>query len=402
MTQWPIATCIVIFAAICFALPLRWALKARKYALRFRPTLPAKDWPPVLVVLPCRGQANEMAELEDNLRTVLAQDYPAFRVVFAVTDPQDVAMPVLRKLCQQFAHARVVVAEAASGRSDKISNQLRAIQEAQASDEVLAFLDSDARPAPTLLRKLVGPLRDPQVGTTTGFRWYTPSAGSGFGSWLRSAWNAGGLPFLVEPRHNYAWGGAMAIRRDVFEKCKVGQYWAKALSDDLGLSLVVKRAGYRITLVPDCLVRSPEDLSLRQTIEWSTRQTVVCRVYNPVMWRDILLGELATMGCLIAAMLVAWIGMTKEQWLWAFSGISAFGGVVVGWMLYQMMIVNIVRRLAPELASKQARQRLILLAPLVHPLILYNSLRSLFNRRIEWRGVHYHLRGPQDIVVIEP
>ncbi len=390
---------LVATAVSCVAPPLRLAVRLRRYARGYPRQAPAdQPKPRALVILPCKGQADELRDLEDNLRGVLEQDYPSYRVVFAVGDPEDLALPTLRKLCDEYDHASLVQATHRKNQSQKISNQLKALEQAGPDDDVLVFFDSDARPAPDQLANLVAPLTDPQIGATTGFRWYTPVAG-GLGSWLRAAWNVAGMPFLAEDRLNYAWGGAMAIRRETFEACGIAEYWASALSDDLGLSLLVKQSGLRITLVPLCLIRSPEDLTMAGTLEWTNRQTVILRVYNPAMWRSIFFGEGLTLATVIAGAAMAIAGANAGSTLYAAAGLVAMATIVFGRMAFQASVLGTAKRLSPQLVSTGSTWRLTLLAPCVIPLTVCNSLRSWLSRKITWRGIRYHMIGPTQIEV---
>lgn len=400
MMNWLIASGLCGLAASCVIPPLRVVRKLKHFVAAHQVyKIQSGSQPRTVIILPCKGQADELRDLEDNLQAMLTQDYQDYRMIFAVGDPDDIALPILNKLADQHPNTKVVIAEHRPGQSQKISNQLRALDELDDDDEVIVFMDSDARPDPNHLANLIAPLADPTIGTTTGFRWYTPVQG-GFGSWLRAAWNLGGMPFLIEPKYNYAWGGAMAIRREVFDACGIAQYWSTALSDDLGLSLLVKKAGYRIHLAPQCLVHSPEDLTLLQTIEWTSRQTLVCRIYNPMMWRDLFIGELITSVTLMTAAVTALHGIQSATPLWTTVGAAAILLIASGRSLYQAQIIQIARRLSPQLVNQSATWPLILLAPLVNPLMLYNSFKSWLSRKMTWRGITYYLKGPQDIQVI--
>ena len=44
----------------------------------------------------------------------------------------------------------------------------------RSGDEVLVFVDSDARPEKSWLKKLVAPLADETLGASTGYRWFLP------------------------------------------------------------------------------------------------------------------------------------------------------------------------------------------------------------------------------------
>ena len=388
-------------AVSCVIPPLRLAARLKRYIHANKtPPIAQLVLPRTLIIVPIKGIAEEMHNLEDNLKAVLEQHLPDYRVIFAVGDSADMALPILRKLESEYTYSSVVIAQHGIGQSQKISNQLRALEEITDKDEVLVFCDCDARPDMTHFAKLIAPLVDPSIGATTGFRWYIPTA-KGLGTWLRAAWNLGGMPFLIDRKYNYAWGGAMAIRRNVFEKCEITRYWSSALSDDLGLSLVVKQAGYQIHFVPECLVPSPENLTLLQTIEWTTRQTLVCRVYNPIMWRDLFLGEFVTSATILIGFTSIIYGILTDDLPMLIAGLLAGMVCILGRSVYQLIILRTAQSINPKIATHSRNFILILLAPLVNPLMLYNSVRSWMSRRMDWRGIRYVLRGPLDISVIK-
>src|SRR3990167_4926806 len=82
---------------------------------------PLADYaPPATVICPCKGLD---ADLEANLRALLAQDYPDYEVVFVLAAADDPA----RAVCERLARAgrvpaRVVIAGAPVGRGEKVNN----------------------------------------------------------------------------------------------------------------------------------------------------------------------------------------------------------------------------------------------------------------------------------------
>jgi cellulose synthase/poly-beta-1,6-N-acetylglucosamine synthase-like glycosyltransferase len=92
-----ISSSIVILAAslACLPKPMLILARFRKRAAEQAGASPTADatstQPRALVILPVKGIASELPELPANLIPVLEQDYPDFRVIFAVGDSQDPA-----------------------------------------------------------------------------------------------------------------------------------------------------------------------------------------------------------------------------------------------------------------------------------------------------------------------
>ncbi len=357
--------------------------------------------PHVCIIAPCKGLD---PGFDQNIQALFDQDYPEYHIVFATATEDDPANAALQRIMQANPQvsARVVHAGIPCDRSEKVNNQLRALREI-GDAQVLAFFDSDGRPDRGFLQRLVAPLRDEGVGATTGFRWYAPVEG-GFGSWLRSVWNAGGITFMANRDVNYTYGGAMALRRDTFDRIGIAEKWRKALSDDIMVTRALREAELPIHYVPSCMVLCEEDSTLSETIEWTSRQTVVARVYMPRFWwtSGLSLSLTFAMTCLgLVALLAAALGAEPTGLLLA--GGLLMLGPLVGTYLMGAMALRLVPRLLPERQAEQLRRRAALyfaLTPIASLLLLWNTVRSAASRRIMWRGRCYILKSPESTIVL--
>jgi len=276
------------------------------------------------------------------------------------------------------------------------------LQFVRPDDEVLAFGDSDIRPQPDWLRKLIEPLSEPTVGAGTGFRWYLSEKAS-FASCLRSAWNAGILSLLSKKNSPFAWGGAMAIRRSVFESSGVKARWHNALSDDYALSRAVHDAGLRIVFRPECLSFSYEDCSFSELLQWSFRQIAITRVYHPTLWALALVSQ-------VVHSFFVWGGTVAL----VFVSISGRAGFVHALLLAMILAVyslgawkswlrlDAVRRLFAQDWRLIRRCLLcyLLSGPLTSLISVVGLIRSIFSREIEWRGVRYRMVSPDQTRVV--
>ncbi len=359
--------------------------------------------PPVAVIIPCKGVD---PDFEANLAGYLSQNYPACQMIFVVASTRDPAHAFLSsRLSPEVLHpggrlkTSLVVAGYSDERGEKVNNLLRGLEAVDSAAEVLVFADADARPGGNWLRSLVAPLADSRVTVNTGFRWYLP--GAGFASQLRAAWDTSIATMLGEHRHNFAWGGAMAIRTEDFRRLQVAErHWARTASDDYALTRAVRQAGGWIQFEPRCLVASRQESSLREFLRWSNRQIIITRVYAAPLWWMGLASYV-----LYCATLLSGLGLL------AASGISAPGRAAIAAFLLLIVLLGMAKGRIRTLVARQLfgeerasfepySARYWQLAPLVPWVMLLNFVTAGFTRHIEWRGTHYHLLSKNELRVL--
>lgn len=364
------------------------ALGYRKYArraARARAAGTPSRTPKATLIVPCCG---DEAGLEDNLEALFSQDYPGASVRLVVESPADGAVPVIeRALSRHPERGGLVFAGPARGRSQKVHNLLAALENAPEA-EVLVFADSDGRPERSFLRLLVAPLQRAEVGVASSYRFYLPEPAS-FATLLRSTWNAAVLTVLGDHDHNFAWGGAMAIRREVFERIGVAEAWKGALSDDYAMTHAVRRAGLRVEFVPSCLVASRGEVGLLELVSWCARQITITRVYWPALF------AIAAATHLLYG---AFLGLALFHGAFALTGVVLLPGIVGGG-LRAMAIAD----LAPRWRDAISRHlwAYFLLVPVAGVLTLAGVFRALSSSRIEWRGKTYEMRSPVETVILD-
>ncbi|MCK6457874.1 MAG: glycosyltransferase [Phycisphaerae bacterium] len=354
--------------------------------------------PPAVILLPCCGVDDRLAE---TVAALGSQNYPDYEIIFAFESVEDPAYSAVGRWISgwQKPRCRRVVAGRANERSQKIHNLLAALSAVSADREVLAFLDSDAIPHSNWLRYLAGPLSDPTVGATTGFRWYT-SNGSMAGA-IRSAWNAASVTFLHDEKLNFCWGGSTAIRRETFERMRIASRWQRALSDDYQVTRAVRDAGLRIHFVPDCLIPCMDHTTLRSFLTFARRQLVITRVCAPVVWKAGLgLACNFILGATAVAMLAlyAYVNDRTTLMIAALSGwglILALAGAKS--LLRQVAVRTILR---PPFVSWRDFAWDVLGVGIVGVLHLALLLSSSRSRRIRWRSTEYEMISPDETIVL--
>jgi len=391
--------CLAVVAALW---PIALALKFTRFINQEINKQPGISLPKVALIVPCKGLDPDFSS---NIQAVFDQNYPGLHLILVTASSDDPAYPVLQDIIHNnpLVDAQLLTAGIADGRSQKVNNQLKGIAAVNVDTEVLVFLDSDARPEPEFLNYLVQPLKDPEIGLATGFRWYLPVKG---GPWsiLRSAWNGGGVVFLTDSKAAYAWGGAMAIRKTSFDACQVKERWKRALSDDMTISMAVKEKGLRVHFLPQCLVATHEDCTFSQMLEWTNRQTIISKVYHPSLWRKIALAHgLGNSIVVLGIVLLAGQAFsTNSDPIFVAAGVAMLAMVPLE-MVSALMLLPSVGKMLPRHTNqlKRLSWKYVLLAPVASMLALVNTFYSLFTNRITWRGVTYEMRSPTSIIIVE-
>jgi ceramide glucosyltransferase len=365
---------------------IRYAAYVRRETSR-----PLPDYKPfVSVIAPGRGLE---PGLIDNLRPLVAQDYPRYEVLFVFDALDDPAIKIVDELkSPAIVATRTIIAGPATDSGQKVHNLRVAVNEVDPQSEVLVFVDTDARPAKDWLRKLVAPLADEALGASTGYRWFIPDRG-GIASHLRSVWNASVASALgSDTAKNFCWGGSTAIRRTTFTKLDVSSRWRGTVSDDFTITHVLKEAKLPIHFTPNCLVASVGDCDFRELLEFTTRQIKITRVYASHLWLPLLLGS-------------------------ALFAIAFFGGLILigvhprssAAYIFPLIIFTLgaaksfIRFRAVSTVLKTSHLDLVahtILWPFASLLYLYNAIVAGFSRRIKWRGITYELKSPTEAVII--
>lgn len=297
---WIALTTLAVLSALATAAALFQGLRLRAHVQRGVWLAHGAYLPRVALILPIRGLEEGF---DDNMRSLLFQDYPTYRVLVVADDEEDPASSRIRAIAKDYP--RVPVSYLLSnpvGLQGKVNALRTGIGGLEAHDEVIVFADADIRPAKDWLRRLVQPLADESVGASTGFRWYVPPRPT-FWSLVRSEWNAVSANVLFDPRRNFAWGGSCAIRRAQVESLRLAERWRDVLSDDLILTDAVRKAHMRIEYVPAALVPTFEGCDRAGCLEWCFRQMTMATLYLPIVRRYAIAGFAVFNGSVVVGLI---------------------------------------------------------------------------------------------------
>jgi cellulose synthase/poly-beta-1,6-N-acetylglucosamine synthase-like glycosyltransferase len=393
------------FAAIAIWLGLV-SLRGGVRFVRYVQAELAKEYPEftpfATVFVPCRGLDDG---LKENINAIFAQDYPAFEIIFVSDRADDPALAIIEEARRSFngesgPTMRFVVSGPATDSGQKVHNLRVAVATADPQSKIFVFVDTDARPRADWLLTLIKPLQDPDLGATTGYRWFIPVRG-GVPSHLRSVWNAAIASALGEqPEKNFCWGGSTAIRRETFQNRKVVEYWRGTVSDDFALTRALHDADLPIKFVPQCLTASFEDCTLSDLIEFTNRQLKITRAYAAHLWKGVLMGSLVFVLVFFGGMALvaarAGLGLSFATPLVLLLVIFALGSMKSHFRL------RAVSQVIPDQRLRSAGTTLahLMLWPLASVLYLFNALAAAVSRRITWRGITYELKSPTETVIL--
>jgi hypothetical protein len=361
------------------------------YCRRLRRVAPATDWPAAVVLVAVKGAG---ARLSRFLVALLAQDYPHYRVVFAVESATDPAFAVLEPLASSRGdRIELIVAGNAIGRAQKVQNLRAALGALRATDRVVVFADADVEPAAGWLRALVRPIALGRA-VSSGYRWQVPED-------LR-------LPSMVaaladmsiatagrDRRLNLCWGGSTAIERRLLDRLDLPRQWAGVATEDLVLTRALRRARVPIYAAAQVLVPSPSSYSWQSLLAFGRRQYMLVRFYAPRHW---LLAGWTLCVPVIGAVLAIAAACTGSH-----AAPLCLGAVILLRVLRHGLRLSIARRVLPREIAETAAPvfRFGWWAwPLVHIVHTAVFLGSLWGREFEWAGIRYRVWRPEEVAIL--
>jgi ceramide glucosyltransferase len=338
---------------------------------------PSADLPPATVIVPVKGDDEG---LQQNLAALAALDYPEYELIVAARTAGDIPPGVLPR------RAKIVLSDGGNpAASEKVQNLTAGVRAASRRSRIFAFADSDGRAPRGWLRALAAPLSTEGVGASTGYRWLTPEPPT-FWNLIRSVWNAAIFSTFQPGANAFAWGGAMAMRADVFFQTRVLDCWKDAISDDYALSAAVQAAGLRIAWAPGAMVASTERVRAREFFRWARRQLMITRFYRPGLWWPALLAHTVYCAGMAASIIASIQGNRLAEW--------AFLAQVSPGMLKGANRATLAKHAVPQFATWFDRYGWThaWFVPLATWIWLITLVSSAFGGRIVWRGRQYTLK----------
>lgn len=381
-----------------------WVLfLAARYACLFRPSRERDSrlsfQPQARVVLCVRGDDPFLASC---VRALVEQDYPCFDVKVIVDRAEDPAWPILVETLRDAPVPATIesLTERAKHRSLKVTSLLQGIADLDASCEVVAIADADVVAHRHWLRDLVQPLQDPQVSVTSGVRWYIPES-SEWGTVIRYLWNS-----VAEVRRHWlgiAWGGSMAVRRDVFEAARDGDYWERSFTEDISLALLLRQRRQRSEIVPEVIAETRESIGLRSCLAFIARQLTCVWTYHPHRFAMALETYFAAAVILSDAYLMVAAVWDRDAAALqsAMLALLTLGGAsCLAHFWVEHNVFRIVKSRGGSVWSPVgAWVKCFLAAPFMPILNAFCLLRAQLRNRVVWRGIIYRIHDRWSIEV---
>jgi ceramide glucosyltransferase len=374
---------MLVFCAAPFAYYVAAIFAAAKF-FRRKTERPGDFFPPVSILKPVRGLDRQAYE---NFASFCRQDYPEFEVLFAVSDWQEPALPILRQLIADFPRHKIKVFVGADplGASDKVNKLCRLAREAQ--NELLVVSDSDVRVQPGFLAAIAALFAHPAVGGATCL--YRGLTDDSFPANLEALGNS--IDFapgvlvasLGSGRLNFMLGAVMATTKKHLAEIGGFEPLADYFCDDYELGSRLASRGRHVELVraPVDIVYPPE--SLADAFHHQVRWNLSIRFSRP--WGH--LGLIFTHGLPWAVLGIA----GAHSWPGTFF-------FVAGYMLlrYEVALGTGARGMKDPLVGRK-----LWMLPLRDLFAFVVWLASFFPQRIRWRDQQFYVREKR-LVPVKP
>ncbi|MBK8165209.1 MAG: glycosyltransferase family 2 protein [bacterium] len=238
-------------------------------------------WPPVTILIPAH---NEERVIADILTALLEVDYPRDRL--RIMPLNDRSTDGTRAIIDGFAQAHAGLVTPFH-REGGLAGKAAALQDALPliTDDIVLVFDADYIPGRGLIKQLVAPFFDPEVGAVMG-RVVPLNADVNLLTRLLDLERAGGYQVDQQARMNLRlvpqYGGTVGgIRRRAVEA--VGGWDVRSLAEDTDITMRLLLAGWKTVYQnrSECYEQVPETWSsrMRQIFRWARGHNQVLRKY---------------------------------------------------------------------------------------------------------------------------
>jgi ceramide glucosyltransferase len=332
-----------------------------------------KDLPPVSILKPLKGTDPEMYE---NFCSHCLQDYSDYEIIFGISDPDDPAANLVKKLQAEFPQhkIRLVHCDRELGSNTKVSNLAQMLPYAR--HEYIIVNDSDIRVPPDYLRGVLAPLANPNIGLVTCP--YRGVANSTLGSQLEALGiSTDFLPGVLVARQiegmKFGLGSTLAFRRSDLQEIGGFEAFLDYLADDYYIGNRLALLGKQVQLSPLVVESFLPQYGIRSFFHHQLRWART--VKDVRRW--------------------GYLGMGITFVLpWALLTLILFGGANWAWLL--LAVAVIMRVIAAVYVSREVlhdpQTKLLAWLPLRDIVAAFVWAASFMGRRVSWRGDFFTLK----------
>jgi len=339
-------------------------------------------YPPVSILKPLKGTDPDIYQ---SFRSHCLQEYPAYEIIFGVSDAGDPAVASVEQLQREFPDhgVRLVVCTEKLGANVKVSNLEQMMQAARY--QYLIVNDSDIRVDADYLQRVLAPLAEGSVGMVTCLYRGVPEAT--FGSRLESLGiSADFCPSVLVAQQlegglRFGLGSTLAFRRADLERIGGFKSIVDFLADDYELGRRIAGLGLKVVLSEVVVETHLPAYDLRaffaHQLRWA-RGVRDARLGGYI-------GMVSTFGIMWA--LLALIAAQGAGWSWA-----ALGAVLLlrGWVAFSV----------GKLLRDQYMFKLMWLLPIRDLIAAGIWFASFAGGTVSWRGDRFELKKGRLIRIV--
>ena len=388
--------CIYTFRHYYFTLNRLFGKQRHPYV-----DLESAAWPAITVLIAAH---NEEAVVADIIKALLEADYP--REQLTIIPVNDRSTDRTREIIDEFAdqHPFIEPFHRVGGKPGKAAALKDAM--ARVDTEVVLIFDADYIPGKALLRQLVSPFFDPEIGAVMG-RVVPLNVGKKCLTRLLDLERSGGYQVDQQARMNLhlvpQYGGTVAgVRKSALDE--IGGWNENALAEDTDLTYRLLLAGWKTAYEnrAECYEEVPErwPVRVRQIMRWAKghNQAMMSYLFGTAMCSELRWVERVDGVLLLGVYLMG--PVLLFGWLLAvvlfYTGAQIGGGLTVLALGAFTTLGNFAAffEIAAAARLDGSRQRIRLL-----PLTLFGFTVSLISvSQAAWQQVHESVFGSAELV----
>lgn len=291
-------------AAVLAGCGAAYSVLAIAGALRFRRRKAVPDYTPSVSILkPVRGRDPRFFEA---IRSHAVQQYPEFELIFGAAEPNDPAIGDIERLRSEFPNLPVRVINTKNDAPNGKVGSLEILAR-EAKHGVLLVNDGDIRVEPDYLRRVIGLLKDSNVGLVTCLYRGRASSAAAKAEALGIATEF--APSVLVARlvsdGGFAFGSTMAFRRSDLDAIGGFASIREYLADDYQLGARIAALGKQVALADTVVETNLGEGTWASVWKHQVRWSRTIRVSRPAGYFGYLVTQV-TFWSLLASLLGQW------------------------------------------------------------------------------------------------